>query len=200
MVVSDDFDIYLASASPRRRELLEQIGVRYRLLKSDIPELPVAGESAEDFVIRMAIEKAQAGWDCLDSDNYKLMKPVLGADTAVVIDNEILGKPRDRTHGLAMLERLSGCTHEVLSAVALMGELMNTRLNVSKVTFRTTSAAERERYWQTGEPKDKAGAYGIQGKAAIFINSLEGSYSAVMGLPLYETAELLEQAGIKPLR
>lgn len=196
-MVSDDFDIYLASASPRRRELLEQIGMRYHLLKSDIPELPVVGESARDFVTRMAIEKAQAGKRWLDSCNHK---PVLGADTAVVVDNEILGKPHDKTHGLAMLARLSGRTHEVISAVALVGELTNTRLNVSRVSFRPTSAAERERYWQTGEPKDKAGAYGIQGKAAIFISGLEGSYSAVMGLPLYETAELLEQAGIKPLR
>jgi len=196
-VTTDDFDIYLASASPRRRELLEQIGVRYRLLKSDIPELPEAGESARDFVIRMAIEKAQAGKGYIDSYTHK---PVLGADTAVVVDNEILGKPRDKAHGLDMLARLSGRSHEVISAVALMGEEMNTRLNVSRVSFRQTSAAEREKYWQTGEPKDKAGAYGIQGKAAIFINGLEGSYSAVMGLPLYETSELLEQAGIKPLR
>lgn len=196
-MTTDDFDLYLASASPRRRELLEQIGVRYRLLKSDILELPEAGESARDFVTRMAIEKVQAGKGYVDSYTHK---PVLGADTAVVVDNEILGKPRDRAHGLDMLARLSGRSHEVISAVALMGEEMNTRLNVSRVSFRQTSAAEREKYWQTGEPKDKAGAYGIQGKAAIFISRLEGSYSAVMGLPLYETSELLEQAGIKPLR
>lgn len=196
-MASDDFDIYLASASPRRRELLEQIGVRYRLLKSDIPELPIAGESARDFVIRMAIEKAQAGKGSLDSCDHK---PVLGADTAVVVDNDILGKPLDKAHGLDMLARLSGRSHEVISAVALIGEVTMTRVNISQVSFRQTSNTEREKYWQTGEPKDKAGAYGIQGKAAIFICELEGSYSAVMGLPLYETAELLEQAGIKPLR
>ena len=196
-MVEDDFDIYLASASPRRRELLEQIGVRYQLLKSDIPEQPVAGESARDFVLRMAIAKAQAGKDSLVSCTHQ---PVLGADTVVVVDNDILGKPLDKAHGLDMLARLSGRSHEVISAVALMGESTNTRLSVSKVSFRATTTAERERYWQSGEPNDKAGAYGIQGKAAIFISRLEGSYSAVMGLPLYETTELLEQAGIKPLR
>ncbi len=193
----DEFDIYLASASPRRRELLDQIGVRYRLLKSDIPENPEAGESAREFVVRMAVEKAQAGKGCLEVQAYK---PVVGADTVIVVDNEILGKPRDKAHGLDMLARLSGRTHKVISAVALIGETTNTRLNVSQVTFRQMSNVEREKYWQTGEPKDKAGAYGIQGKAAIFIRELHGSYSAVMGLPLYETVELLEQAGIKPLR
>jgi len=194
---ADDFDIYLASASPRRRELLAQIGIRYRLLRSDIPEIPAAGETAQDFVIRMALEKAQAGKGYIGADKPK---PVLGADTAVVVDNKILGKPQNKEHGLAMLESLSGRTHEVMSAVALVGEKTDIRLNISKVSFRQTSAYEREGYWQTGEPNDKAGAYGIQGIAAIFISGLEGSYSAVMGLPLYETAELLEQAGIKPLR
>lgn len=196
-MTTDDFDIYLASTSPRRGELLEQIGVRYQLVKGDTPEIPEPGEAAQDFVIRMAIEKSQIGKGYIDADSDK---PVLGADTAVVVDNEILGKPRDKVHGLDMLARLSGRTHEVISAVALTGEETDTRLNVSKVTFRQMSDAEREKYWHTGEPIDKAGAYGIQGKAAIFISGLEGSYSAVMGLPLYETAKLLEQAGIKPLR
>lgn len=195
--VSDDFDIYLASASPRRRELLAQIGVRYRLLETAVTELPAAGEPPRDFVIRMAIEKAQAGKGHIGP---RAGKPVLGADTAVVIDNEILGKPRDKAHGLAMLERLSGRTHEVVSAVALAGEKTNACLNVSRVTFRQISREEREKYWQSGEPIDKAGAYGIQGKAAIFVSRLEGSYSSVMGLPLYETAELLQQSGIQLLR
>lgn len=191
--VSDDFDIYLASASPRRRELLDQIGVRYRLLKTAIPEIPAEGESARDFVLRMAIEKALAGKVHVDSSTHK---PVLGADTAVVVDNEILGKPRNRADGLAMLERLSGRSHEVISAVALAAEETGTCLNISRVRFRQTTKEEREKYWQSGEPIDKAGAYGIQGKAAIFISGLEGSYSSVMGLPLYETAELLQQSGI----
>lgn len=195
-MVIDDFDIYLASASPRRRELLQQIGVRYRLVKSDIPEIPRPGETAREFVLRMAVEKAQAGKGNIDSFKDK---PVLGADTAVVVDNEIFGKPRDKAHGLAMLAQLSGRTHEVISAVALAGETVMTRLNISQVSFRQTSAAEREKYWQTDEPIDKAGAYGIQGMAAIFINELHGSYSAVMGLPLFETAELLQEAGIRPL-
>lgn len=196
-MATDDFDIYLASASLRRRELLGQIGVCYRLVKGDIPEIPAAGESARDYVIRMAIEKAQAGRGNIDSSSYK---PVLGADTAVVVDNDILGKPLDKSHALAMLESLSGRSHEVISAVALMGDETHTRLNVSRVSFRQTTAVERELYWQTGEPIDMAGAYAIQGKAAMFISALEGSYSAVMGLPLYETTELLVQAGIKPLR
>ena len=192
----DDFDIYLASTSPRRRELLQQIGVRYCLVKGDISEIPRPDEAARDYVLRMAIEKAQAGKGHIDASGHQ---PVLGADTEVVVDNEIFGKPRNKAHGLAMLERLSGRTHEVISAVALVGESVTTRLNVSQVSFRPTRAAEREKYWQTGEPLDKAGAYGIQGMAAIFICGLQGSYSAVMGLPLYETAELLQAAGIRPL-
>jgi len=191
--VDDDFDIYLASSSPRRRELLDQIGVRYRLINIAIPETPKEGESAQAFVLRMAMEKAQAGKGYQGINTHK---PVLGADTAVVVDNDILGKPRNRSDALSMLARLSGRWHEVISAVALIGETSATRVNISRVHFRQISDAECENYWQTGEPKDKAGAYGIQGKAAIFINELQGSYSAVMGLPLYETSELLEQAGI----
>ena len=191
-----DFDVYLASASPRRRELLTQIGVRFRVVAVDVIEVPDEGESAQNFVTRMAVEKAQVGRGNLSSPD----KPVLGADTAVVVDNQILGKPRDRAHGLAMLERLSGRSHEVISAVALINGETQTRLNISRVSFRQLNQSEMAAYWQTGEPSDKAGAYGIQGKAAIFINRLEGSYSGVMGLPLFETAELLQTAGIRPLR
>ena len=192
-----DFDLYLASSSPRRRELLEQIGVSYQLLSVDIDETPRPGESPQNFVVRMAVEKAQAGKGNLGPGNEK---PVLGADTAVVIDNEILGKPRDREHALLMLQRLSGRSHEVMSAVALIGKQTVTRLNISRVSFRDIKTDEMEAYWRSGEPQDKAGSYGIQGKAAIFIDGLEGSYSAVMGLPLFETAELLETAGIRLLR
>jgi septum formation protein len=122
---------------------------------------------------------------------------VLGADTGVVIADTVLGKPADRSAGIAMLQRLSGSTHEVLSAVALAGSGGEaTRLSASRVTFRTLTARECAAYWATGEPADKAGAYAIQGLAAVFVSRLEGSYSGVMGLPLYETAELLKESGI----
>lgn len=192
-----DFDVYLASASPRRRELLAQIGVRYELISCDIPEIPLDGELPQNFVLRMAVEKAQAGKGITGTSSDK---PVLGADTAVVVDNAILGKPRDRQHALSMLQQLSGRSHEVISAVALITDKVETRISRSQVSFRTLTKSEIEAYWASGEPQDKAGAYGIQGKAAIFIDRLEGSYSAVMGLPLYETAELLQAAGIKLLR
>ena len=192
-----DFDVYLASASPRRRELLAQIGVRYTLISCDIPEIPLDGESPQNFVLRMAVEKAQAGKGIVGDTGQK---PVLGADTAVVVDNEILGKPRDRQHALSMLQQLSGRRHEVISAVALITDKVETRISSSQVSFRSLAKSEIEAYWASGEPQDKAGAYGIQGKAAIFIDRLEGSYSAVMGLPLFETADLLQAAGIRLLR
>jgi septum formation protein len=140
----------------------------------------------------MAVEKATAGWQMATNDP----RPVMGADTVVVLDDAVMGKPQDRDDGIAMLQRLSGRSHRVMSAVALVG--LNTggqaivRLNCSVVTFRNLSPAECEAYWGTGEPVDKAGAYAIQGRAAAFITRLEGSYSGVMGLPLYETAELLQ--------
>lgn len=184
--------VYLASASPRRRELLEQIGVGYRLLATDIPEEARAGESPEEFVLRLALEKARAGRAQLEVTE---VYPVLGADTAVVLDGEILGKPRDRDHALAMLSHLSGHTHQVLTGVALIGAggYERSRLSVSRVRFRTLNINEIERYWESGEPADKAGAYAIQGRAAAFIEHMEGSYSGVMGLPLFETAGLLEE-------
>ena len=181
--------IYLASASPRRRELLQQIGVDHVTMVADIDETPHSGEAAEVYVIRMALAKAR-------TVAARLVKsaalPVLGSDTAVVVDGEILGKPVGEAEGLAMLARLSGRSHQVLTSVALVeGEHEATRLSVSHVTFRPTSAAERLAYWQTGESADKAGAYAIQGRAAVFIEHLEGSFSGVMGLPLYETWDLL---------
>lgn len=192
--------IYLASASPRRRELLEQIGVRYRLLCVDIPEQPGAGESPEEFVLRLALEKARAGRELLKSgDNYPdTGGPVLGADTVVVLDGDILGKPGDREHALAMLSHLSGRTHQVLTGVALVGSAgdESSRLSVSRVSFRNITLDEIESYWESGEPADKAGGYAIQGLAAAFIERLEGSYSGVMGLPLFETAELLGEYGL----
>lgn len=185
--------IYLASRSPRRRLLLEQIGVRYRTLEVDIDESRRKGEAPDDYVCRLALEKARRGWNALGEE---VRAPVLGADTAVVIDGEILGKPADARSAGNMLARLSGHTHEVLTAVTLANEKQRTRLSRSLVTMRTLSRSEREAYCATGEPLDKAGAYAIQGHGAAIVQRLEGSYSGVMGLPLYETAELLSKAGI----
>jgi len=186
--------IYLASASPRRRELLRQIGVVYRLLRIEIDEIPLAGESPDDYVVRLALAKAKAGCAAL---GRRQPAPVLGADTAVVVDDAILGKPRDREEGLAMLARLSGREHQVLSAVALATPTRNAvKVQESGVRFRLLTLAECAAYWDSGEPRDKAGSYGIQGQAAAFIADLRGSYSGVMGLPLFETAELLREFGL----
>lgn len=187
--------LVLASASPRRRELLAQIGVPHRVLAVDLDEGRRPGEAVEDFVQRLALDKALAGWRTLPAVERA---PVLGADTLVVLDGEPLGKPADRDAALTMLARLSGRSHEVLTAVALVTPEPRVRLSRSRVSFRPTSAAERRAYWDSGEPVDKAGAYGIQGLGAIFVARLEGSYSGVMGLPLFETAELLAEAGIHP--
>ena len=186
--------IYLASASPRRRELLRQIGVVYRLLRIEIDETPLAGESPDDYVVRLALAKAKAGCAAL---GRRQPAPVLGADTAVVVDDAILGKPRNREEGLAMLARLSGREHQVLSAVALATPTRNAvKVQESGVRFRPLTLAECAAYWDSGEPRDKAGSYGIQGQAAAFIAELRGSYSGVMGLPLFETAELLREFGL----
>ena len=189
-----DAMVYLASLSPRRQELLRQIGVRYELLPVDVDETPAEGEPAEDCVQRLALAKAQAGWSSLAGQKRL---PVIGADTLVVADETIMGKPRDRRQAIEMLLALSASTHRVLTAVALVADRNLVRLNVSRVTFRTLSLSECEAYWDTGEPADKAGAYAIQGLGAAFIMRIEGSYSGVMGLPLFETAELLQASGIR---
>jgi septum formation protein len=186
--------VCLASASPRRMELLTQIGVSYQVVAATVDETRHGDESPELYVLRLALNKARAGRAGLAATDHRL---VLGADTAVVIDGEILGKPRDQEDGIAMLRRLSGNTHHVYTGVALAGGREATRLSVSAVTFRDMSLEECTRYWHTGEPADKAGAYAIQGRGAVFITRLEGSYSGVMGLPLYETAELLIEAGFE---
>ncbi len=192
--MDDSFDIFLASASPRRRELLEQVGVRQRLLAAAVDETPHAGEVPELYVVRLALAKARAGRLLLTSDTPQ---PVLGADTAVVVDGTILGKPRDEAEFMASMARLSGRCHQVMSGVALVdGEREESRLSVSTVCFRELSEVERRAYWRSGEPADKAGGYAIQGLGAGFIERLEGSYSGVMGLPLFETAELLQHFGI----
>jgi len=191
------FDIYLASASPRRRELLDQIAVTYKVIRQNVPEDLKAGESPQDYVQRLALEKARAGWHSLAVDERK---PVLGADTAVVVDGHILGKPKDRDAGLAMLEQLSGRCHQVYSAVAIVAQTEAVKTNCSQVCFAEMDSTMREAYWNTDECHDKAGAYGIQGRAACFITKLEGSYSGVMGLPLFETSSLLKQFAIEPFK
>ena len=186
--------IYLASASPRRRELLRQIGVSYRLLRVVVDETPLPDETPHAHVARLAQAKARTGCAAL---GRRKPAPVLGADTVVIVNGAILGKPRDRAEGLAMLASLSGREHRVLSAVALAtAQREAVKVQESRVRFRELTPAECAAYWETGEPGDKAGGYAIQGRAAAFITELRGSYSAVMGLPLYETVELLSVFGI----
>lgn len=199
--------IYLASKSPRRRELLRQLGVPFEELHlresagraRDVLEVAEDGEPPPHYVERIARTKAGVGWKRMEQRRLHI-RPVLGADTEVALDGEVLGKPRDATHAAAMLARLSGRTHEVLTGVALhSADDVAFAMSVSRVTLRKLSAAEIDRYVGSGEPLDKAGAYAIQGRAAAFVARLEGSYSGVMGLPLYETAELLAKAGIAVL-
>ncbi len=181
----------LASSSPRRRALLEQIGVPHETLAADVDETPRPGEAPEVFVERVALAKAHA----VAAQRPRL--PVLGADTAVVLNEIVMGKPRDREEGVAMLLALAGREHRVLSGVALVAAgSAHYRLSESRVRFRTLARAEAEAYWKTGEPADKAGGYAVQGLGAVFVCHLAGSYSGVMGLPLFETAELLAHAGL----
>lgn len=184
-------DLYLASQSPRRRELLRQIGVRFTSLTVAVPEQPETGESPADYVRRLAREKARAGYRRVRSEHLP-RRPVLGADTIGVLAGKILEKPLDPEHGAAMLRRLSGQTHQVLSAVAMCdGASEQVRLSTTDVHFRSLSENEILTYWHSGEPADKAGGYAIQGLGAVFVRSLHGSYSGVVGLPLEETLELL---------
>ena len=190
---SDSF-IYLASGSPRRRELLRQIGVTFRVIGAELDETAFEGESALAYVSRLAQAKARVGWE---RSRDLGTAPVLAADTAVVLDTRILGKPAGLNDAMAMLLELSGRAHEVLTAVALRTTAgLDLVVSHSTVTFRSIDPSEARAYWETGEPSDKAGAYAIQGYAAIFISNLKGSYSGVMGLPLFETAALLKAAGV----
>ncbi len=185
--------LVLASTSPRRRELLSQLGLEFEVLAVAVDEQPLPGELAADHVCRLALAKARAGVA------HSPAACVLGADTVVVVEGDILGKPQDANDAAAMLRRLSGRTHAVLSGVACVhGGAHQVRLSESRVSIRPLAAAEIAAYCATGDPLDKAGAYAIQGRAAAFIRHLEGSYSGVMGLPLYETAELLAAAGVLP--
>ena len=186
--------LYLASGSPRRRELLTQIGVPFITLSAAIDESPLPNEPAHGYVERLALEKARAGMGTLTQADDVV---VLGADTAVVLDGQILGKPQDRAEALAMLAALSGREHQVLTAVALVSASRSSaRVVTSQVHFRPLQVGEAEAYWASGEPQDKAGSYGIQGLAAIFVSQLQGSYSAVVGLPLCETAQMLNEFAI----
>jgi septum formation protein len=183
--------IVLASGSPRRRELLEQIGVIFSVLSVDIDESVNPGELASDYVLRLAKEKAQAGWGAL-SVSEKL--PVLGADTSVVVDGGILGKPRDADDARSMLKQLSGRCHQVMTAVAIVSEnQVLCELSTSLVYFSELSSDEIDWYIASGEGDDKAGSYAVQGQAAMFIERIEGSYSGIMGLPLRETSKMLQQ-------
>ena len=201
MVGPLDRGIYLASRSPRRRELLAQIGVRYHLLlfrarpesPPDVDETLLPGEAPDTYVERVARAKAEAGWKLLRLRNLPIA-PVLAADTTVALDSKILGKPADRKEAAEMLTSLSGQRHEVLTAVALMrDDQLESMLSRSEVQFKKLTSEEIAQYVASGECDDKAGAYAIQGRAARFVVELRGSYSGVMGLPLYETSQLLEK-------
>lgn len=187
--------IVLASASARRSQLLHQIGVRHEIVAADVDESPQPGERPADYVQRLARDKAQAVVNTLQR---RPDRPVLAADTTVVEGGRIFGKPADEAACVAMLGALAGRTHEVLTAIALwdVGQL-RLALSTSYVTFREIDAGECRRYWASGEPAGKAGAYAIQGRGAVFVSRLEGSFSGVMGLPLFETAALLDAAGVK---
>jgi len=198
-----DRHIYLASRSPRRRELLSQIGVRFQVLMfrdkpetdAELDEAVQEGEAPRAYVERVARAKAQAGWQRLEQRNLP-RAAVLAADTTVAVDGRILGKPADRREAAAMLGELSGRRHEVLTAIALKYEShFECAMSVSEVEFKVLSPEDIRQYVGTGECDDKAGAYAIQGRAAQFVADLRGSFSGVMGLPLYETAQMLERMG-----
>lgn len=196
-IASKSAQLILASASPRRRELLQQIGLAVRVQSVDIDESQTDGEPVIVFVERLAMEKAQRGFDTISNEGNL---PVLGSDTIVEIAGQILGKPEDRQHAKRMLQKLSGQKHTVHTSVAIVtGEENYLQTSSSQVTFKVLDDDEIDSYLATGEADDKAGAYAIQGIAAQFVLRLDGSFSGVMGLPLYETVQLLKQCGLNPL-
>jgi septum formation protein len=201
MALPPDRAIYLASRSPRRRELLSDIGVKFHLLlfrerpgaDAEVSEAVLPGETPRDYVMRVARAKAETGWQRLLQRRLPLA-PVLAADTTVTLDGHILGKPADRADATTMLAALSGRRHEVLTAVALVHDTrLESALSASEVVFRALSDAEIAHYVASGEGDDKAGAYAIQGRAACFVSEIRGSHSGIVGLPLYETAQLLQR-------
>ena len=203
----DKPQLYLATRSPRRRTLIEQLGIPFETLDVDIDERPQQGEESAGYVARLAVEKARAGWDQVSSRRI----PVVGADTCIMFNDRIIGKVENRQDGIALLKQFSVNSHAVLTGIAMVGPaLVGTesesnnskikecvRVNTSKITFRAVTDEECENYWNTGEPLGKAGGYAIQGIAGAFIEKLEGSYSSVMGLPLCELTELMHEFGIK---
>lgn len=192
-LLSMSVQLYLASRSPRRAEFLAALGLRHAPIAADVVEQPKPGQSPLDYALETATAKARAG-----AANAPLAIPVLGADTDVAIDGQILGKPRDADDAVAMLMRLAGRSHQVVSAVAVvLGERLETVATVTEVMFGDIDPADARAYAESGEPLDKAGAYGIQGYAARWVRGIEGSYTGVVGLPLYETAELLARFGVR---
>jgi septum formation protein len=184
--------IILASASPRRMELLDQIKVTYRIHPVDLDETPLPDETPLDYVQRLAAEKSAA---CMSQ--LKTQIPVLAADTAVILGDVIMGKPKDQAVALAMLKQLSGKSHQVFSAISLRGREHGQAVSITEVTFRRLTECEMLEYWHSGEPVDKAGSYAIQGLGGVFVESIKGSFSGVVGLPLFETAELLSRQGVE---
>ncbi len=193
--------IYLASRSPRRRELLDQIGIAFEVLPmhdAAVDETPLAGETPVAYIMRIAQAKAELGWRQVVSGSLPA-GPVLAADTTVVLGGEIIGKPENAEHAQQLLRRLAGRTHQVLTAIAVAHrQRIETAVSSSAVEFRELDDDEIRRYVAGGEPLDKAGAYAIQGRAAVFVRAITGSYSGIVGLPLYETAELLRRFDITP--
>lgn len=183
--------LILASASPRRKALLEQIGIHCRVYPVDIDETPRTDEPPLAYVQRLAAEKSAACTEHLDTP-----LPILAADTSVVLGDVIMGKPKDAAEAAAMLQQLSGRSHHVYTAVSLRGQQHGQAVSITEVCFRELSELEILTYCQTGEPMDKAGSYALQGKASVFVKSLSGSFSGVIGLPLFETAQLLSAQGI----
>ena len=203
-MANSDKRIYLASRSPRRHELLHQVGIAYEILPlrddlqhdAEVDETPLAGEVSNAYVMRIARAKAVAGWRQIIVHSLP-HHPVLAADTTVVLDDEIIGKPDNAEHARVLLRRFSGKAHQVLTAIAVAyADRIETALSTSTVEFRELGNDEISRYVTSGEPLDKAGAYAIQGRAAVFVRAMNGSYSGIMGLPLYEAAELLRNFGI----
>ena len=187
--------LILASASPRRRALLETLGLEVQVLAADIDERQLPGEAPSEHVQRLAAAKADTIWQRPEVREAGL--PVLAADTIVVIDGRVLGKPVDRSDALAMLARLSGRAHLVLTALAVVSAAgIDSELSTTTVHFRAVSESEAAAYWNTGEPRDKAGAYGIQGLGGIFATRIEGSYTGVMGLPIAQAEAMLRRAGV----
>lgn len=189
--------LWLSSQSPRRRELLQQIGVPFQVISVEVTEQRAAHETPTEYVTRLAGDKASAGFAELP-DSEQIGAVVLGSDTVVVLEQQVLEKPENENHAVAMLRQLSGRTHRVLTAVALYSDdRQQVALSVTEVSFREVSEAEARQYWATGEPCDKAGAYGIQGLGAVFVTAIQGSYSGVVGLPLETLATLLPDWGVR---